>query len=44
MADKKKFKTPNITINKVYTKNGDTGSTSLVGGDSISKDSLRISV
>ena len=39
----KKYKKPNITINKVYTKNGDTGSTSLVGGDSISKDSLRIS-
>ena len=32
----------NIRINKVYTKNGDTGKTYLVGGHLVSKDSIRV--
>ena len=31
-----------VRINRVYTKTGDAGETSLVGGDRISKSSLRI--
>ena len=40
--DKNKFKEPNITINKVYTKTGDSGETGLVGGQRLSKDDIRI--
>ena len=40
--DKKDFKEPNITINKVYTKTGDSGKTGLVGGQRVSKDDIRI--
>ena len=40
--NKKKFKEPNITISKVYTKTGDSGSTGLVGGQRLSKDDIRI--
>ena len=40
--DKKDFKEPNITINKVYTKTGDSGETGLVGGQRLSKDDIRI--
>ena len=40
--DKKNFKEPNITINKVYTKTGDSGETGLVGGQRLSKDDVRI--
>ena len=39
----KKFKEPKITINKVYTKVGDKGETSLVGGIKVLKSSLRVS-
>ena len=39
----KNFKTPKITINKVYTKKGDDGYTSLVGGEKVKKNSTRIS-
>ena len=39
---KNKFKDPNIIINKVYTKTGDRGKTSLVGGQKVSKSDLRI--
>ena len=42
MTDNKKFKEPNITINKVYTKTGDSGETGLVGGQRLSKDDIRI--
>ena len=38
----KKFKTPKITINKVYTKKGDDGYTSLIGGEKVKKNSARI--
>ena len=36
------YKNPNIRINKVYTKSGDKGNTSLVGGQKRSKADLRI--
>jgi|TARA_B100001029_G_C15037333_1_gene441036 cob(I)alamin adenosyltransferase len=39
---KKKFKDPSITISKVYTKTGDTGKTSLVGGQKVLKSNIRI--
>ena len=39
---KNKFKDQNIIINKVYTKTGDRGKTSLVGGQKVSKSDLRI--
>ena len=38
----KKYKNPNITINKVYTRTGDNGKTMLVGGQKLSKDDLRV--
>ena len=38
----KKYKEPNITINKVYTRTGDSGKTMLVGGQKLFKDDLRI--
>jgi len=38
----KKYKNPNITINKVYTRTGDEGKTMLVGGQQLFKDDLRI--
>ena len=39
----KKYREPNLTINKIYTKKGDSGLTSLVGGQKLSKDDLRVS-
>ena len=38
----KKYKDPSFTISKVYTKTGDKGKTSLVGGQKISKSNIRI--
>lgn len=36
------FEAPRLAINRVYTRRGDTGDTSLVGGQRISKDNPRI--
>ena len=36
------FNEPRLAINRVYTKRGDTGETSLVGGQRVPKDALRI--
>tara|TARA_A100001011_G_scaffold400787_1_gene518814 strand:- start:28391 stop:29008 length:618 start_codon:yes stop_codon:yes gene_type:complete len=41
MSDKK-FKDPTFTISKVYTKTGDSGKTSLVGGQKVLKSNIRI--
>ena len=40
----KKYNNPSITINKVYTKTGDSGYTSIVGGHKFIKSDLRIEV
>jgi cob(I)alamin adenosyltransferase len=36
------FDSPRLAINRVYTRRGDRGETSLVGGQRVPKDSLRI--
>jgi cob(I)alamin adenosyltransferase len=36
------FENPRIALNSIYTKRGDTGETSLAGGQRVPKDSLRI--
>ncbi len=41
-ASDRTFNKPRITINQVYTKKGDGGSTSLVGGQKVPKDDPRI--
>ena len=38
----KKYKDPTITISKVYTKTGDCGKTSIVGGQKVLKSNIRI--
>ena len=40
--DDTKFNEPRFIINRVYTRGGDTGETSLVGGQRLPKDDLRI--
>jgi cob(I)alamin adenosyltransferase len=37
-----KFDEPRLAINRVYTRQGDAGQTSLAGGQRVAKDSLRI--
>jgi cob(I)alamin adenosyltransferase len=37
-----KFDQPRLAINRVYTRQGDAGETSLAGGQRVPKDSLRI--
>ena len=39
----KKFNDPELAINRVYTRHGDEGKTSLVGGQKVSKSAARIS-
>jgi cob(I)alamin adenosyltransferase len=41
MAEKP-FNEPNLALNRIYTKRGDEGETSLVGGQRVPKDALRI--
>lgn len=41
-TDREPFDEPRLAINRVYTRRGDAGDTSLVGGQRVSKDSLRI--
>src|SRR5437763_10878371 len=36
------FNEPRVALNRIYTKRGDLGETSLVGGQRLSKDALRI--
>jgi cob(I)alamin adenosyltransferase len=36
------FNEPRLALNRIYTKRGDQGETSLVGGQRLSKDNLRI--
>jgi cob(I)alamin adenosyltransferase len=40
--DAKPFNEPKLALNRIYTKRGDGGETSLVGGQRVSKDALRI--
>jgi cob(I)alamin adenosyltransferase len=41
-VEEKPFDDPRIALNRIYTKRGDTGETSLAGGQRVSKDSARI--
>src|SRR5580704_5047041 len=41
-VDDKIFDDPRIALNRIYTKRGDTGQTSLAGGQRVPKDSARI--
>ena len=36
------FNEPRIALNRIYTRSGDGGKTRLVGGQSVTKDDLRI--
>jgi cob(I)alamin adenosyltransferase len=42
MENERTFDEPRLAINRVYTRRGDAGQTSLVGGQRLSKDALRI--
>jgi cob(I)alamin adenosyltransferase len=40
--EEKTFNEPRLALNRIYTKQGDQGQTSLAGGQRVSKDDLRI--
>ena len=42
LMEDKPFNEPRLALNRIYTKRGDTGETSLAGGQRVAKDSLRI--
>lgn len=42
IKDEKPFDDPRIALNRIYTKRGDAGETSLAGGQRLPKDSARI--
>jgi len=41
-VDQKAFSEPRLALNRIYTKQGDAGETSLAGGQKVPKDDLRI--
>lgn len=41
-SGEKAFHDPHVALNRIYTKGGDRGETSLVGGQRVPKDALRI--
>lgn len=40
--DNPRFEQPRVALNRIYTKRGDAGETSLAGGQRVAKDSARI--